>query len=93
MGHARLRPDAFGDQPVGDAARGAVELGVAGGAAGMDEGGGVGTLRRMLTHDVCQPRHLDTHRTLPLAVLALPERAAGVGILRLFWSDFKGLIA
>ena len=45
MGDARLRRDAFGDQRVGDLARGAVERGVGGGAAVMDDGRRIGLLR------------------------------------------------
>jgi hypothetical protein len=29
--------------------------------AGMDQGRGVGTMRRMQSHDVCQARDLDAH--------------------------------
>ncbi len=81
MGHPGLRPDAFGDQRVGHPARGAVERGVGGGAASMDDGGNVGAKRRMVTHDVGQSRNLDAHRTFSTipSCHGYPEATASFG--------------
>jgi len=78
MRDAGLRPDAFGDQGVGDLARRAIEGAVRRAAACIDDGGGVGLPAAMDAHDICEACNFDRHPAFPSV---------------LFVSAFKGLIA
>jgi hypothetical protein len=61
MGDAGLRPDAVGDQRIGDLAGGPVERGVGGGAALVDDGRHVRLAGRVAAHDIGKPRDFDGH--------------------------------